>query len=635
MFRLRQDRSTLLLAIFLLVAVLAPSGAVLWFMNETARGESDAARQRVTEAYRGQLRLLRDRVTEWWRSRRAALDGAPSFLPALKASGADSVVLLDERARPSYPSLPAPPARFQLINGAMLQAETAEQLKRFAEAEAAWRKMAVSARDDNTEALAAQGAIRCLLRAQRRDAALAAIEQYFGANRLSGAHDADGRLITADEQLLALHLLKRGDPRFPALAQHLAARLNDYGPPLMPSAQRLFLMGELRSLAGESVNLSTSAAELLAEQFVETERVRPGGASLKSCSLGDVWKLTSPDGRTVALYRTSTVVSLMDKLMRDQNSSVGVRFAIAPPGTSGLDETVAAGAMLPGWQISFALVGTSALETAGRRSTAYIWLACAVVGATVVMGLFAVRFFQRQARLNRLRTDLIAAVSHELKTPLASMRLLVETLLDDEHPDAAKTRDYLQLMAGENLRLTRLVENFLTFSRIERNRQRFEFAETRPADVVESALTAMGERLQAPECKVEVRCAPGLPTLHADRHALTTVLLNLLDNAWKYTPGEKLIRVRAYRQNGRVLFDVEDNGIGIAPREQKRIFRRFYQVDRRLAREAGGCGLGLSIVEFIVRAHGGEVTVESRPSAGSTFHVALPCGAAPSKEAVA
>jgi signal transduction histidine kinase len=106
---------------------------------------------------------------------------------------------------------------------------------------------------------------------------------------------------------------------------------------------------------------------------------------------------------------------------------------------------------------------------------------------------------------------------------------------------------------------------------------------------------------------------------------LTTVLLNLLDNACKYTPAEKRIRLRAYRQDGRVAFAVEDNGIGIAPRERKRIFRRFYQVDRRLARETGGCGLGLSIVEFIVRAHGGEVTVESRPGAGSTFRVWLPC----------
>jgi signal transduction histidine kinase len=115
-----------------------------------------------------------------------------------------------------------------------------------------------------------------------------------------------------------------------------------------------------------------------------------------------------------------------------------------------------------------------------------------------------------------------------------------------------------------------------------------------------------------------------LPPVRADESALVTVLLNLLDNAWKYSPGEKHIAVRAYRENSRVVFAVEDNGIGIAPREQKKIFRRFYQVDRRLARDADGCGLGLSIVEFIVRAHGGSVAVKSQPGRGSTFSVAIP-----------
>ena len=123
---------------------------------------------------------------------------------------------------------------------------------------------------------------------------------------------------------------------------------------------------------------------------------------------------------------------------------------------------------------------------------------------------------------------------------------------------------------------------------------------------------------------VSIVIAPDLPLIRADEDALVTVLPNLVDNAWKYTPGEKRIAVRAYRENARVVFAVEDNGIGIAAREQKRIFRRFYQVDRRLARDAGGCGLGLSIVEFIVRAHGGAVRVQSQPGHGSTFSVALP-----------
>jgi len=100
--------------------------------------------------------------------------------------------------------------------------------------------------------------------------------------------------------------------------------------------------------------------------------------------------------------------------------------------------------------------------------------------------------------------------------------------------------------------------------------------------------------------------------------------MNLLENAYKYTPGERHIEVRAFAERGRVVFSVTDNGIGIPAREQKRIFRKFYQVDRKLSRDTGGCGLGLSIVDHIVRAHGGEVTVQSKPHEGSTFSVLLP-----------
>jgi signal transduction histidine kinase len=132
------------------------------------------------------------------------------------------------------------------------------------------------------------------------------------------------------------------------------------------------------------------------------------------------------------------------------------------------------------------------------------------------------------------------------------------------------------------------------------------------------------DRLQSPDCHFEVEVSPGLPPVRADEDALVTVLLNLLDNAYKYSPGEKRILLRAACEDGHVVFAVKDHGIGIAPREQKRIFRRFYQVDRRLARESGGVGLGLSIVEFIVRAHGGAVQVESQPGKGSTFSVVMP-----------
>jgi len=129
------------------------------------------------------------------------------------------------------------------------------------------------------------------------------------------------------------------------------------------------------------------------------------------------------------------------------------------------------------------------------------------------------RSFQRQLRLTRLKTDLVAAVSHELKTPLSSMRLLVDSLLDDGELDPIKARSYLELIAGENLRLSRLIDNFLTFSRIERNRQRFELADTDPVRVVAAAVDATRERFQAASCDFTVETASNLPRLHADEHA--------------------------------------------------------------------------------------------------------------------
>jgi signal transduction histidine kinase len=304
-----------------------------------------------------------------------------------------------------------------------------------------------------------------------------------------------------------------------------------------------------------------------------------------------------------------------------------VKFAMIPPGQPDKGEAIAAGPALPGWRIAFSLLDTQAFDEAARgRMVSYLWAGFLAVAAMVVTGVLVGRWLGRQRRLARLKTDLVAAVSHELKTPLASMRLLVDALLEDKELDPRKTRDYLELIAGENQRLSRLIENFLTFSRIERNRQRFEFGEARPEEVVRKAVRAMHERLQPPACHLEMDIGPDLPPLHADEDALVTALLNLLDNAWKYTPANRRISLRAYPDDGRVVFAVKDNGIGIAARERKRIFRRFYQVDRRLAREAGGCGLGLSIVESIVRAHGGSVSVESEPGTGSTFRLMLPAG---------
>lgn len=223
-----------------------------------------------------------------------------------------------------------------------------------------------------------------------------------------------------------------------------------------------------------------------------------------------------------------------------------------------------------------------------------------------------------------MKNDLVANVSHELKTPLTAMRALVDTLLDTEKLDEKTTREYLKLLATENARLSRLIENFLTFSRLEHNKFKFEFARVSPQRIVDGAVAAMGERAHAAGCVVETHVAAGIPEINGDADALTTALLNLLDNAWKYSGDQKHIVVRAEARDGHVDFAVEDNGIGLSPREQRRVFRRFYQSDQGLARTVGGCGLGLSIVQSIVEAHHGTVRVESEVGRGSTFTIEIP-----------
>lgn len=240
-------------------------------------------------------------------------------------------------------------------------------------------------------------------------------------------------------------------------------------------------------------------------------------------------------------------------------------------------------------------------------------------------GGFAGQAVSRQIKLNKLKNDFIATVSHELKTPLASMRVLVDTLLEGNYDDQKQVTEYLRLTSKENERLSRLIDNFLTFSRMERNKQAFDIASVSPAEIANVAAEAMQAKFEKDKVKFSLNISKPLPMINADKDAIVTVLVNLLDNAYKYTGDDKCIELRVFAEDNYVCFLVTDNGIGMTRRQIKRIFDRFYQVDHSLSRQAGGCGLGLSIVKFIVDAHKGKITVESKPGKGSEFTIRVPC----------
>jgi signal transduction histidine kinase len=361
----------------------------------------------------------------------------------------------------------------------------------------------------------------------------------------------------------------------------------------------------------------TNGAERIAESVLSEGRATRGDAAIQSTGIADLWKMQSRDGSVIALYTAATITKSLRRFLKNDPA-----FTLNPPGHPAPAEaqSIAAGTRLPGWQISLDLPGPLAPGAGAQRQIAsYVWLGFLTIAAAAVLALLGGQALRRQMRIAHMKTDLVAAVSHELKTPLASMKLLVESLLSGDRFDPQRTRQYLQLVAQENSRLSRLIDNFLTFSRMERNTGRFDFARIQPAALASAALGSIGDRFT-----VHLQVADALPPLYADADAMVTVLLNLLENAYKYSGDDRRIDLRVFLSDGLVCFAVRDNGIGLSDREQKKIFRRFYQVDRRLTRHTGGVGLGLSIVEFIVKAHHGVVSVASSPGAGSTFTVSLP-----------
>jgi signal transduction histidine kinase len=440
---------------------------------------------------------------------------------------------------------------------------------------------------------------------------------------------SEGRNIAANAELFALESsTNKTGTQFNGTAARLRDRVNDYTTDTLPSAQRRFLMHELQRL-DPGPKFPTLAGEELAARYLEANPLFVLAPTSHATELRDVWSVGSSNRLMLALFTTAGLQRKLNDLVHNPALPQGVSLAVISPSddviTKSTVETASLAPELPGWRLALSLDDRKLFNTeADRRVTGYLVVGGVVIAAMSVLGLLIARGFGRQVQLARLKNDLVATVSHELKTPLTAMRALVDTLLDTGRFDEKTTREYLKLLATENARLSRLIDNFLTFSRLERNKFTFEFTRVLPQQVVEGALAALGERAQAPGCTLESHIAPDLPLIHGDVDAMLTALLNLLDNAWKYSGDVKHIVLRTKARNGNVCFAVEDNGIGLTPRESKRVFRRFYQTDQGLSRSVGGCGLGLNIVQSIVEAHHGSVRVESEPGRGSTFTIEIP-----------
>ena len=233
------------------------------------------------------------------------------------------------------------------------------------------------------------------------------------------------------------------------------------------------------------------------------------------------------------------------------------------------------------------------------------------------------RNVSKEMALARLKSDFVSNVSHELRTPLALIRLYAETLELGRITSVDKHHEYYCIIRKESERLTALINNILDFSRIEAGRKEYEFRDTDMRDLVRNTLESYRYQIEQQGFTFEENVTE-VPPLKVDREAMARSLVNLVNNALKYSQDRKYIAVNLYRANGSVKLEVVDHGIGIPAGEQTKIFEKFYRVGDPLVHNTKGSGLGLSLVQHIARAHGGEVAVDSSPGAGSKFTITLP-----------
>jgi len=289
---------------------------------------------------------------------------------------------------------------------------------------------------------------------------------------------------------------------------------------------------------------------------------------------------------------------------------------------------------------------TTQRNTVLRQTLIFLGLTVLSLATLLVAMWFLVRVARHEVALAKLKANFVADVSHELKTPLALIRMFGETLQSGRVPSEEKRQEYYEIITREATRLTNLINNILDFARIEAGRKEYILQPTDVAAVVRQTYTTYASQLEHAGFAHHYSEAPNLPMVDADPDAVSQAVLNLINNAQKYSQDERYIAIDVTKDTRRghagVLISVHDRGIGIRPEDRARLAEGFFRADDDRVRERAGTGLGLSLVRHIVQAHGGSMHVESRLVKGSTFRIFLPesaesaghpSGAAASREA--
>lgn len=276
------------------------------------------------------------------------------------------------------------------------------------------------------------------------------------------------------------------------------------------------------------------------------------------------------------------------------------------------------------WKAAVGLKNTD-LDYLARQSFLHSLGATVLVVVFLLGGLALIlRATDREARLAQAKSNFVANVSHELKTPLALLSLFSEILELGRVKNEDKKLEYYRIIREESRRLNKMIDNILDFSKIEAGRKTYDFVPGDMAEVIENVISGYRYQIKNSGFDVQTNIQPDLPPVSIDRDAMAQAISNLVDNAMKYSGEVKQLSIKTKALGSDVSIEIADRGIGIPRAEQAKVFEKFYRVGNGLVHDVKGSGLGLSLVKHIIEAHNGTISVESDVGKGSRFTILLP-----------
>ncbi|MHC4510859.1 MAG: ATP-binding protein [Planctomycetota bacterium] len=279
----------------------------------------------------------------------------------------------------------------------------------------------------------------------------------------------------------------------------------------------------------------------------------------------------------------------------------------------------------PPWSIELYQQDPRLFETllTSRRGI-YLYVFILLAGILIFGLTLTIRIVTHELELGRMKSDFVSTISHEFKSPLTSIRQLAEMLQTGRVPSQERRQRYYDVLLEQSERLSLLIDNILDFAKMEEGKREFAFETVDMGSLLEELVSTIQQQVRHEEFTVQAKIDAPLPSIRADRAAITQAISNLIDNAIKYSAGAKDVHIHGFTKDQCLIIAVQDFGVGIKPEEIDSVFERFYRGGDELTRAVKGSGLGLTLVKQIVQAHHGSVHVESKPGHGSTFSIRLP-----------